>query len=370
MFSKVKTRHSVPAFAAGGMVDADDHQAFAKGGRKRGGREVNPAWMRWLTGRVGGAAREPSDDGPGSVSQAERVLSMWTSRYDLAEEEFVRNGALSQPDIARRARELDSLVGKAQSIIQALQRRYRLATRNVNVLAWARRQLDSTIRELRSSGSPTGPVTARREEYGAAAKAWGEIARSSPFDIFEAKTTLMGLGQERAKLLPRNWAALLAEGGGGGTAGGGASSDDGRQQRLIERLMGELQAARGLSVFGGSNDIGAGGRPGLLALRHGGVVPGTGPPDSRLALVSPGERWSTPQANQQFGDVYDALERAAGRQGLGASRQGAGGEVPGMSFEPLQPLTDGRTLGLLSGAVTAGMARQGHRTSTRERTGL
>jgi len=134
--------------------------------------------------------------------------------------------------------------------------------------------------------------------------------------------------------------------------------------------MAVRQSARGLAIFRGPDDIGVGGRPGLLALRHGGVVPGTGPPDSRLALVSPGERWSTPQANEQFGDVYDALERSAARQGLSASRRGGGGEGPGMSFEPLQPLTDGRTLGLLSGAVTAGMARQGHRTSTRERTGL
>jgi hypothetical protein len=239
----------VPAFAGagfakGGTVDADDRQAFAKGGRRGGGRkkrrgggrrEVNPAWMRWLGGRVGGAAREPDDN---ALTSAERAFSMWQSRYDLSEEEFVRNGVLSKPDIARRARELDSLIGRMRQIIAVLQRRSRLGGRNLGTLAWARRELSATKRDLR--GGPTGPVTALDEEYGEAAKRWREITRSSPFDIFEARTNLMGLRQERAQLAPRNWAALLAEGGGGSSGGG----DDGYQQRQIERLTAELQTAR------------------------------------------------------------------------------------------------------------------------------
>jgi len=299
----------------------------------------------------------------GGLEKYDRALSMWGERYDLTEEEFVRNGVLSKPDIARRMREINHLIQLQRRKMSFLsgQRTY-----GQKAVYW----LDKGIAILRNAirraprGAPTDGLREDREQYSGYATSWREMLRERPAELFEAKTTLMQMQNERKSLLPNAWPALLREAGGGG--GGG---DDGRQ-REIDRLTAALQSSRGRSLFAGSNDIGVGGRPGLLALRHGGVVPGTGPPDSRLALVSPGERWSTPQANEQFGPVYDALERAAGRQGLGASRRPGGCEAPGMSFEPLQPLTDGRTLGFLSNAVTAGMARQGHRTSTRERTGL
>jgi len=425
MFAKVKTRHSVPAgggfgaFATGGKVDAkgmpkgwqtatgntanpyvatstyregrrdrDEARRFeqtffrdvGRANRMHGPRDTRPsqrgvnAWVsavRRFGRQVGihgggpGPNTEPQDD----PQQIDRMLSMWQSRYDLTEEEFVRDGVLSKPDITRRMREINHLIS-----IQQRKMRYLSASREEGKSAvyWLDRGgklLTTMMREADPRASLDG-IKEDREEYAGYKKSWRELLRNRPFELFEHKTSLMEMQNERSRLLPNNWPALLAAAGDGGGGSGGASGDDGRMQRQIDRLTAELQSSRGLAVFGGSNDIGSGGRPGLLALRHGGVVPGTGPPDSRLALVSPGERWSTPQANEQFGDVYDALERSAARQGLSASRRGGGGEGPGMSFEPLQPLTDGRTLGLLSGAVTAGMARQGHRTSTRERTGL
>lgn len=322
---------------------------------------------RW-TGIYGGDGR-PNVEHQEDPQGIDRELSMWGQRYDLTEEEFVRDGALSKPDINRRMSEINHLIA-----LQQRKMRYLSSSREEGKSAvyW----LDRAGRFLKYAlgvaprGAPTDGLKEDREEYSGYAKSWRELLRNRPSELFEHKTSLMEMENERARLLPNAWPALLAAAGGGGGGDGGASSDDGRMQREIERLTRALQSAQGLSVFGGANDIGAGGRPGLLALRHGGVVPGTGPPDSRLALVSPGERWSTPQANEQFGGVYDALERAAGRAGLGGSRRGGGCEAPRMSFEPLQPLTDGRTLGLLSDAVTAGMGRQGHRTSTRERTGL
>jgi hypothetical protein len=77
--------------------------------------------------------------------------------------------------------------------------------------------------------------------------------------------------------------------------------------------------------------------------------------------VSPGERWVTPAQNRQYGEVYEALERAQRGGGASAGR-GAGGE-PHLHFHSVVPYTREQALEVSRIAVK-GLEQQGIRPRT------
>lgn len=273
-----------------------------------------------LYGGGGGVNAEPQDD-PGNY---DRMISMWTERYDLTEEEFVRDGVISKPDLFRRMRELNHLIYLNQKKMGWLKQS---RASGKSAVYWLTRASDFLKQQIGRAprGAPIDTLTEDREKYLGLKDSWKGMLSGRPFDIFEQQTELMRLGTERRGLLPNNWRNLLAE----ADSGGGDRFAE-YSNRDFERLRRQLSlASSALSAFGGSGDLGTGlGRQAIYSLQQGGVIPGTGHRDMVPLWGQPGERMMTRDAQSGYGGVLDAVERAAARKGVGApTRRGGGGAL-------------------------------------------